>query len=384
MTSPGAPTRAFTSDAVAARASFTTASSRQNYIHDTSALTGGSGFGIEVKKASTVIVRDNVIANVVAGCIQVFGGSVDGGAVSSTIERNACIKALGDNGIDVGSDAIVRNNIVVAPLADGIAALTTDSITPGNLTIQNNTLVVGSARGIDLNSVGGNIAVYDNAIYAQSGDAIRATGSTATVTALGNFGIGTLTGVSSGFTATGNLANDFVGVAYDGSTLNTFPKIGSVLIGAADFTHMATDDYNTSVRGVKYDVGAYLYSASGNPGQTVALGFKTLPSPPELDGGVDGGDGGIVIADGGSNDAGKNDGGSSGSDVSLGGDSGGASTTRDDGGSSNNGAASSDDSGCGCRVGPDSDSNGYAFSLVALGLVGLTGARRSRRRPSRS
>ncbi len=174
---------------------------------------------------------------------------------------------------------IIRNNIVL----DGPIALQNHQAgSPSNIQIVNNTIIT-EGTGIEVRSVVGAVLIANNAIYSQSGTAIQLlSGNLGLVTVAGNVGHGGLQGASSGFTEGHGIAVDFVNAHYGVPPIDVFPKAGSVLIGTATATHVPATDFNGTARSGANDVGAYRYSASGNPGWTLAAGFKggKRPNPP--------------------------------------------------------------------------------------------------------
>ena len=125
--------------------------------------------------------------------------------------------------------------------------------------------------------------IANNAVYSQSGTAIRlVSGNLSLVTVAGNVGHGGLEGRSSGFVEGGGIAADFVNGHYGVPPIDLFPKAGSALIGAATAQYVPAIDFNGATRVGSTDVGAYRYSASGNPGWSLAAGFKggKRPMPP--------------------------------------------------------------------------------------------------------
>ncbi|MEP6483616.1 MAG: right-handed parallel beta-helix repeat-containing protein [Rudaea sp.] len=242
-----------------------------NYIHD---LQGASsdyqGDGIEIKKGSYAnIVRDNVIHDTHYPGITMY--DVNGHGAPNLVEGNI-VWHTGDNGIQITADAIVRNNVVLSAAADAFASLPIDGGSAANLTIVNNTFFAANGQGIRLNGVTGAVTVANNAIYAPTANAIRATGTLGGIISVANAGIGSLTGVSTGFTNTGNVVNDFVSANLGGAPpQNLIPK-SALLVGAASATYLPIDDFDGFPRSRHADVGAY--RAGGTPGWPLAATFK--------------------------------------------------------------------------------------------------------------
>jgi hypothetical protein len=339
----------------------------KNHVHDT--INGVSqGDGIEIKQGSyNNIVRDNVIHDTNYPCLIIYGTA---GHAVNLLERNA-VWNCGDQGIQAEADAIIRNNLILGAANDGIHDQLQQQQSVKDLTIVHNT-IINAGDGIRTDAVSGAVIIANNAIYSQSGNAIRVSGDTTKITIAGNFGMGSTQNVSGGFTAGGALATDFVDAAFGGTKLNVFPKAGSKLIGAGDTQYVTDDDFNGTQRNGVPDVGAYKYDAAGNPGWPVGPGFK------DITGGA--GAGGSSGA-GGSATGGSSAGGSAGSAAggsSAGGSAAGGSSAGGSGGQAGaKSGSSSDDGGCGCRTRPLGPSPSTTW-LVLLGALGWTVRRRRR------
>ncbi len=248
-----------------------------NYIHHTNGPTVEQGDGIELKEGSYGnVIRDNVIHDTNYPGIITY--STSGNGPANVIEGNL-IWNVNDNAIQSAADAIIRNNI----LLDGPIALQNhQGGSPTNMQVVNNTIVT-QGDGIVVRDVVGPVLIANNAVYSQSATAIRlVSGNLAQVTVAGNVGHGGLEGRSSGFVEGGGIAADFVSARYGPPPLDLFPKAGSALIGAAAAQYVPAIDFNSATRAGSTDVGAYRYSASGNPGWSLAAGFKggKRPLPP--------------------------------------------------------------------------------------------------------
>jgi MYXO-CTERM domain-containing protein len=337
-----------------------------NYIHHTNQAGVIQGDGIEIKQGSYGnIVRDNVIHDTNYPCLLLYGTA---GKAQNLVERNAMWRC-GDHGIQVEADAIVRNNLILSAAVDGIRNQNHQQMNVKDLEIVHNTIVnVGNAIRSD--HIAGSVLIANNALYSQTGSALRVAGTLTGLVVSGNVGAGSLQGVSSGVDTSGSLALDFVDAAFDTSKLDVFPKPGSKLIAAGDAQHVVVDDFNGTLRAGVADVGAYKFTESGNPGWPVGEG-------PKPEGGA-GGAGGSSGAGGGS----AGGGGASGS-----GAAGGASGSAGTGGGGTAGSAaaagaspadgSGDDAGCGCRIGKDRTPAPLPLALAGLALALLS--RRARR-----
>lgn len=245
-----------------------------NYVHDLAGPSVTQGDGVEIKFGSYAnVVRDNVIHDTAYPGITLYG--VNGHGARNVIERNL-VWHSGDNGIQADSDAIVRNNIVLGAAGAAFAANAPPGITPGNLDIVNNTLINARNDTIHLSGVGAAVLIANNALYANGHNAVFASGTTNLVTLSHNVGSGSMSGVSGGFDASGDIAVDFVAGSYSGTLpQNLVPKLR--LSGSADAARLASDDFDGVVRGISSDVGAYRARANDLPSWTLAATFKQSP-----------------------------------------------------------------------------------------------------------
>ncbi len=246
-----------------------------NYIHDLNGPGVSQGDGIEIKAGSFAnIVRDNVIHDTAYPGITLY--HVNGNGAPNIIERNV-VWASGDNGIQVTADAIVRNNIVLSASAHGIGIHASQGGAVGNLIILNNTVLKASGDALHINDVSASVLLANNALYAPNGRAVYVDGATGQVTMLANVGAGTLSGVSGGFNANGNIAVDFASANYSGRPPLDLVPVAGLLVASADATNLAVDDFNGVLRGSRRDVGAYRSNPLGNTGWPLQEGFKVQP-----------------------------------------------------------------------------------------------------------
>lgn len=248
-----------------------------NYVHNTNGPTVEQGDGIELKEGSYGnVIRDNVIHDTNYPGIITY--STVGNGAANIVEGNV-IWNTNDNGIQSAADAIIRNNIV---LGSPIALQNHQAGSPSNMQVIHNTVINGDA-GIIVRNVVGPVVIANNAVYAQSGSAIRlVSGNLGMVTVAGNVGQGGLSGASSGYVEGKGIGADFVAATFGVPPINVFPKAGSALIGAASDAHTAPLDFNGTSRAGSSDAGAYRFNAAGNPGWKIVAGFKNAvrPNPP--------------------------------------------------------------------------------------------------------
>jgi len=245
-----------------------------NYIHDLDGATVTQGDGIEIKAGSYAnVVRDNVIHDTAYPGITLY--HTNGNGAPNVIERNLVWNS-GDNGIQVTGDAIVRNNIVLSAAAAGIGIHASQGGSVQNLVIVNNTVLKASGDALHISDVAGAVLVANNALYAASGNAVFAGGSSNLVTMIANVGTGSLSGVSGGFDATGDIAADFSAASYSGAPPQDLVPATGRLVGTGDAAMLAVDDFNAESRFPAVDVGAYRNNPAGNQGWPLQAGFKQL------------------------------------------------------------------------------------------------------------
>jgi MYXO-CTERM domain-containing protein len=334
-----------------------------NYIHHTNGPTVIQGDGIELKEGSYGnVIRDNVIHDTLYPCILTY--STAGNGPPNIVERNV-LWSCGDHGIQSAADAIIRNNIILGSGSDGLAMQPHQSGSPANLTVVHNTILHPQNHAVRISGISGPVLIANNALYAQSGDALFVNGDATQLTVTGNVGEGAVGGGA--MIAPGSLAADFVAASYAGAPpMDVFPKSGSALIGAGDAAHVATDDFNGTPRNGVADAGAYTFDASGNPGWPLGEGFKDAPI-----GGGGEGNGGGGSSTGGAGSGGADGGANPGAGGSAAGSSAGPEGTAED------------DSGCGCRLAASPDRAPTALWAL-LGLAALALSRRRGARGDRS
>lgn len=255
-----------------------------NFVHD---IGGSQGDGIEIKKNSWGnVVADNIVVNTNYPGITMYGYD----AVSmprNVVERNL-VWVTWDNGIQVNGQVIVRNNIVIGAGtngANGIHSKPTSPHLPNDVDIINNTVI--DAGGVCLRTnnwdQAANQVVANNALYCPNSSAVKVVGNSSSMVWANNAVLGGVEGnsvVTAGTAVAGtSVAGDFV----NGSAIDVYPASGGVLIGAGDATLAPADDFNQTPRTGAAEIGAYAWSAAGNPITIVGDGIKTAPGPPMVD-----------------------------------------------------------------------------------------------------
>ena len=244
-----------------------------NYIHHTRSTSDGGNDGIEIKFGSHGnVVRNNVIHDTNLGR-QYPGIFVYGGGPGTNLVEGNVIWHAGE-GIQVVSDAVVRNNIIFDCRATGITAAPHAAVPHvRNATIVHNT-VFNAPIGVRIQwSKAANMRFANNAVYCPNGTAVRADGL-GTALLRGNAVQGRLAG----------LAVDNRQLFDGGTTASAFgeasqhdfwPKPGSALLGRADAGCAPMLDFNSIQRTAPFDVGAYeAEERERNPGWAIQPGFK--------------------------------------------------------------------------------------------------------------
>ena len=232
-----------------------------NYIHHLRSTSSGGNDGIEIKFGSgNNIVRNNVIHDTTIGRqypgIFVYGG----GSGTNIVEANVIWNA--GEGIQVVSDAIVRNNIVINCMNSCITAgphATMPHVR--NTTITHNTLI-NAPVGIRLRwAKATNSILANNAIYCPNTVAVHADDLTAAII-IQNAVCGGMTGAKVDeklFISGGSMEEAFM----DAANRNFWPTSNSVLRGHAVTEQCTSFDYYGKKRIQPFDIGAV--EADGSP-----------------------------------------------------------------------------------------------------------------------
>jgi hypothetical protein len=244
-----------------------------NYIHHLRGTSSCGNDGIEIKFGSYWnIVRDNVIHDTNIDKeypgIFVYGG----GKGINTVEGNVIWNA--GEGIQVVSDAIVRNNIVFNCSITGITAAPHAAVPyVSNVQIANNT-IVNHPKGVLIRwNKAIKMIFANNAIYCPDSTAVDTQG-TENAVFRSNFVQGRLKGIEIDgfrFCDGGTVYDAFAGP----DEQNFWPKRGSVLIEKAVSDFAPELDFNYTPRKAPFDVGAYESEGnSENPGWQIQKGIK--------------------------------------------------------------------------------------------------------------
>ncbi len=250
-----------------------------NYIHHLRGVGSGGNDGIEIKFGSYGnIVRDNVIHDTNIGTkypgIFVYGGGKEINIVEGNVIWNA------GEGIQVVSDAVVRNNIIFDCAMTGITAAPHAAVPRmRNVRIVNNT-IVNHPRGILIRwDKAEDMILANNAVYCAGSTAIDVSGIKQ-----GSFSANYVEGRMTGTVIDGSLFCDgtTAPAAFTDPAQNDYwPRPGSVLVGRADPAFVPELDFNHNPRKAPFDVGAYESDGNEmNPGWKIQAGFKDARSTP--------------------------------------------------------------------------------------------------------
>lgn len=243
-----------------------------NYIHHLRSTSDGGNDGIEIKSGSYGnIIRNNVIHDTNIGRrypgIFVYGG----GPGTNVVEGNVIWNA--GEGIQVVSDAIVRNNIIFNCAATGITAAPHAAVSRvRNVTLINNT-IFNAPVGVRMRWASAtNMVFANNAIYCPASTALDA--NAGSVLLWNNYVYGGLVGIAlDGIRVLDG--SDPASTFVDSSRENFWPRSGSALVGHADSALAPALDFNGRKRTAPFDVGAYESDGQAqNPGWTIQSGFK--------------------------------------------------------------------------------------------------------------
>ena len=169
-----------------------------------------------------------------------------------------------------------RRMIGISAAAAGIGVHASQGGDVGNLVIVNNTVLKESGDAVHLSDVAGDVLVANNAFYAANGNAVFANDATDRVTLVANVGVGSLSGVSGGFDAGGDIAADFSNANYSGAPPQDLVPRAGRLVDTADAATLAADDFDVVSRLPALDVGAYRNDPAGNESWPLQAGFKQL------------------------------------------------------------------------------------------------------------
>ncbi len=245
-----------------------------NHIHHLRGTSDGGNDGIEIKRGSYGnVVRNNVIHHTTIGtrypCIFVYGG----GPEPNVLEGNAVWEC--GEAIQVASDAIVRNNVIIGSDVGISAGPHRQVPRPRRVAIVNNTVYASRECLVVRWQDARDMALANNALYCPGGTGVDARGlDGGGVRVRANMVAGAVRGeVIDGvrFVAGGGAGDAFADVA--GRDL--WPRPGGPLVGGAAAELAPRDDFNGAERRGRIDVGAYQSEGRRtNPGWRIVPGFK--------------------------------------------------------------------------------------------------------------
>ena len=249
-----------------------------NYIHHLNGPLVDQGDGIEIKHGSYAnVVRHNVIHDTRFPGILAYGTA--GNGARNLFEGNI-VWGSENQTMQIASDAIIRNNILLASDAQTLLIQNHQGATPGNLDIVNNTIIAKYGISVYIPStVTDPILFANNALYSESNKSFHLPGLN-NITLSGNVGTGyfspSLTAAQ--FDPTGNFSLNFEDLDWMGPKRDAYPTANAPLVGGADGTHQPDVDFNGTKRSGSLDAGAYRFDTGGNTGWTVTEGFKQFPA----------------------------------------------------------------------------------------------------------
>ncbi|ELR22027.1 uncharacterized protein ACA1_157590 [Acanthamoeba castellanii str. Neff] len=243
----------------------------RNYCHDTTNAVAGFGSGVQIKTGSyNNIVRDNVFYNVNAPGVLLYSDYQRG---ANLVEGNVIINS-GDNGIQVSSGALIRNNIIVGAAGYGIFLANNQNQQSGvysNVQIVHNTIYNSGYVDLYLPALSGSqFVVANNAFLSANAFAVQTQTNTVW---LKNAYVGS---TPAGVPSTG-VFQVTTGAVTNAAANNFYPSATSALknAGSAAYTAPATKDFNNTPRSnTTPTVGAYEYTTTTNPGPAIGPGFK--------------------------------------------------------------------------------------------------------------
>jgi len=249
-----------------------------NYIHHLRGTSDGGNDGIEIKVGSyNNVVRNNVIHDTTIGrrypCIFVYGGGQGLNIVEGNVMWN-CGEA-----IQVVSDAVIRNNIILSSDIGITAAPHIQVAQMRNVTIANNTLY-GHGRCLYVRwDVAMSMTLANNAIFCPAAIAVDARGlEGSAITVRANYVEGELVEAGLGqsqFFSGGTAATAF----RNPKTHDFWPRPTGSLVGRSDAAFAPANDFNGRPRRIPADVGAYEANGlAANSGWRIVPGFKKTPS----------------------------------------------------------------------------------------------------------
>ena len=252
----------------------------QNYIHHLRSTSSGGNDGVEVKYGSYGnVIRHNVIHDTTIGreypCILVYGVTDPAAQGVNIVEGNALWNC--GEAIQVVSDAIIRNNLILNSTTGISAARHMQVPHVRHVSIVNNTIVGHRDQALYIRwKYATDMVLANNAIYNPDGTALDARGldSHPSITVKANYIEGWGAFIDSDQFYNGGKAADAFGNV---QTMDMWPAPNSILRGKADATLAPKRDFNGTRRTAPSDVGAYeTEDHAANPGWKIVPGRKVL------------------------------------------------------------------------------------------------------------
>jgi len=213
-----------------------------NYVHDIGAPQGD---GIELKQGSWGnLIADNWVHDTNYPCIIAYGTA---DSPRNVIERNRCYRS-NDNTMQVQGEALVRNNLAVSGAGSAFQSHDHQAASTA-LEVINNTFI-NAGRAVNLSNWDGRAGMVfaNNACYSRDGEGLRFPAGSTGVAVAGNVVMGAVEGVAGGYSAGAGLAEDFVAVSWDASSLDAHPTATSALLDTAEASYLPEEDLSGAAR----------------------------------------------------------------------------------------------------------------------------------------
>lgn len=193
----------------------------RNHVHD---CRGEQGDGIEVKQGSWGnLIAENDVHDTQYPCIILYGTA---GKPVNVVERNLCRRS-DDNAMQIQGEAVVRNNVVIAARAAGLASTDHQGQTCDLQVVHNTIINAGNAfSGHSWNARQG-MVLANNLLYSRDQAALHFPNGSAGVVVSGNVVVGA--GARQG-TAPGRGLQDFLRVSWDGTAFDARPTAGAPIM----------------------------------------------------------------------------------------------------------------------------------------------------------
>ena len=222
----------------------------QNQVYD---CNGATGAGIQISQGS---YGNWIVENLVHDCDWpcILLGGTDGNPIN-IVERNMTYRS-GDNLIEVQSEALVQNNLMMNGLQGFTSRPTNDLVS--DLTFIHNT-IINPGRGANLTGWNNRpgLVFANNVVYSQTADAVRFVSGSTGVDVRGNVRLGNLVNVSATGFVTGIGLQDFVDVNWTATNRDATPEGSGPIIGTGDALYALPVDITNAARVMPLEAGCF-------------------------------------------------------------------------------------------------------------------------------